>query len=162
MRKYAFLKDNIIVKIESVSDESISESAKEYQLVIDIEDDAISPEVNWILVGNELKSPNILSTIDEITADQQKNQRIFGQKLSEILVDKMGARNLKFTLEGQTLNVASLLQALGSIKSLLDTGALKTARAIITQVKPSFTPYSDILDFAIAEITNFLTEKGYN
>lgn len=160
MRKYAFLNDNIVVKVEAI-DESQLVGCGNYQLVVDIEDFSSQPQIGWILNGSTLESGIPLTTLEQITSEQQKNQRLFGQKLSPTLVDKMGARNLKMALEGQTPNVSSLLNTLGVVKALTETGALKTARGVMIQVKPAYPLYSDILDYAITEITNFLVTMGY-
>jgi hypothetical protein len=161
MRKHAFLRENVVVKIESIDESSYSEDSKECQLLIDVEDFNVQPEIGWVLNGSVLESGVTLDNVDQITSEQQKNQRIFGQKLSPILVDKMGARNLRMSLEGQTPNVSSLLSTLGVVKALAETGALKTARGVMMQVKPAYPLYVDILDFAINEISNFLATMGY-
>ena len=94
---------------------------------------------------------------------QQSKQRDFGLKLSADLVDLMGARNLKFVDTGYgNVNVAALLSQLYSIKSLMDTGALKTARSAMIAVKPSFVNYQDIIQLAIDKITVFLTENEFD
>jgi hypothetical protein len=73
----------------------------------------------------------------------------------------MGARNLKLSEEGVVVDVASLASQLSSIKLLLETGALKTARGICTLQKPNFSNHSDIFQVVIDEITNFLNTNGY-
>lgn len=161
MRKHAFLKDNIVIKIDLIGESDYIEQSKSCQLLIDVEDLTVQPHIGWVLNGSVLESNIHLQNVDQITAEQQKNQRLFGLKLSPILVDKMGARNLRMSLEGQTPNVSSLLNTLGMVKALAETGALKTARGVMMQVKPAYPLYSDILDYAITEITNFLVTMGY-
>jgi hypothetical protein len=63
---------------------------------------------------------------------------------------------------GNTPNVGSILSSLNSVMALLQTGALKTARSAMQQAKNGFILYVDIFDYAIEEITIFLTERGYN
>ena len=99
---------------------------------------------------------------EDIFLDQQKNQREFGIELAANLVDLMGKRNLKMTFEGRVLNVSSLLQTLGSVKALMETGALKTARSVMSQVKPMYPLYTDILDYANDKISKYLTKMKYD
>lgn len=161
MRKHALLKNNTVVEIRDLTEEDYTALAKSYQLIIDIEDMFNRPSVGWILDGNTMRANNNFATLDDAVAEQQKRQREFGQKLSPILVDMMGARNLKLTAEGVTVNVSSLLSSLNSIKALIETGALKTARGVLASVTPVFPAYADIFDYASAQITQFLADNSY-
>jgi hypothetical protein len=161
MRKYAFIKDFRVHSVEELDDESFLDASRFYEAAVDVTDCIPYPEVGWNLVGNELHPPSPLLTMEEITNAQQYNQRVFGQKLAPILVDKMGARNLKLAAEGTVPNVSSLLNALGAVKALMETGALKTARGVMVQLRPSFPLYEDILNYAISDISNFLISMNY-
>lgn len=161
MARYAFMRNNEVCVISDLDASEYASSIALWDALIDVSDIVPEPAVGWILVGNTLSSEAPLSTVDETTLDQQKNQRVFGQKLSPIVVDKMGARNLKLALEGSSPNVGALLSALGSVKALMETGALKTARGVMVQVRPTFPLYEDILDYAVAEISNFLSNMNY-
>lgn len=161
MRKHALLKNNTVVEIRDLTEEDYTALAKSYQLIIDIEDMFNRPSVGWILDGNTMRANNNFATPDDAVAEQQKRQREFGQKLSPILVDMMGARNLKLAAEGVTVNVSSLLSSLNSIKALIETGALKTARGVLASVTPAFPAYADIFDCASAQITQFLADNSY-
>jgi hypothetical protein len=54
MRKQACLINNIVVKVQSFSDEECSEQMKNYDMVVDVVDLVITPDIGWILNGNQL------------------------------------------------------------------------------------------------------------
>jgi hypothetical protein len=161
MRQYALIKDDVITSIENLSNDDYSRRITSYQTIIDIEDMTNKPSTGWILCGNKFKPNNNFATIQDQVYDQQQRQRVFGESLSPVLVDMMGARNLKLSLDGTVVNVASLLNSLNAVKALLETGALKTARTVINSVTASFPAYADIFTYAVNEITIFLAENHY-
>ena len=57
MRKYAFLKNNIIDKIADLEEEGYVEMMKIYPSGVDIEDAYPLPDVGWILIGQRLIPP---------------------------------------------------------------------------------------------------------
>ena len=161
MRLHAFLKDNKVIKVESVENVS-SDEIREYQLVIDIEDDTSMPQVGWILDGNKLLPNSSQSlSIPERAKLQQTHQRLFGEKLAKELVDLVGAKNLELSMGGNSPNVASLLSSLGGILSLLQTGALKTARGIMVSSTAAFPAYSEVFSLGVSEISSFLEANEY-
>lgn len=95
------------------------------------------------------------------TAERQYNQRIFGNRLAPILVDKVGDRNLTLIASGTTVNIPALMTALESIEKYLKAGAIGTAKNVLLYYKPSYVPYDDILQYGINEITNYITSMGY-
>lgn len=54
MTKYAILDENTVVAIETMDEESYLQKVRKHQLIIDIENLVIQPQVGWILVGNKL------------------------------------------------------------------------------------------------------------
>lgn len=161
MRLHACVNDNVVTKVVELDEESYSLEASSNQAVIDIEDIIPRPEVGWNLQGATLVAGSDLS-LDEHDAFQQKSQRLFGQKLLPLAVDKVGARNLKLSRDGTPANVTALASNMASIKMLMEGGALKTVRTLCGMIKPSFPAHEDILDWVSAEITNFLTNNGWN
>lgn len=162
MRKYAILKDLVVNQLVNLSDEEVADMSTRASL-IDVEDMLPQPEVGWVLEGNKLiisSSSNL--TPDECDARQQNTQRLFGEKLLKLAIDKLGARNLKLARENTPADVAALAGQMASIKVLLEGGALKTVRSICNAIKGNFPLHSDILQFVIDEITNFLSENGWN
>ena len=154
MKKYAFIKNNTVRLIDEIEESEYSNHIKHWDSIIDIEDLIQQPSVGWKLEGNILVpgSPEI----------QQQEQQIFGQALSLELVNQMGARNLALSSQGLSVNVAALLNNVGSVKALLETGALKTARSIIILYLPNYPEHSDIFQHGINRITQFLIQKGWD
>jgi two-component sensor histidine kinase len=161
MRKYAFLQNNIVVKVELMSDESYVEQSRIYQLIVDVDGQFPVPEVGWVLNGNVLVSNSGEYTPEQLDRIQQHKQREFGAKLAIDLVDMMGAKNLTLTRQGISVDVSSLLVQLNAIKTLLETGAIKTSKSLIMYIYNSFPTYQSILDHALLEINIFLTNNGY-
>jgi len=160
-RIYAAINDNIVTNIMSLTEEEYVEIAKQNQLVIDIEDIFPQPQLGWVLDGNLLLPNQPIVDADEADAIRQTTQRLYGEKILPELVDLMGQRNLKLIREGSSVNIASLASQMASIKLLLETGAITTARSICLALKPSYPSHADILDKAAEDIANFLSTHGY-
>jgi len=54
MRKYAILNDNTVTSTLMLSDDEVVLQSVKNQLVLDIEDLLIQPQVGWVLTGNAL------------------------------------------------------------------------------------------------------------
>lgn len=152
--KHAFLKNNIVQLVDIISEEDYHLHAREWDAVIIIEGMSPEPTKGWILRGNSLVAVD--------PQEQQALQQIFGASLALQLVNMMGTRNLTLAAQGQSVNVAAVLSSIGSVKSLLETGALKTSRTVIQMSLPSFPQYADVFNYAISEITGFLQQKGWD
>lgn len=161
MRKYAVLQENVVVEISDMEDSQCQERSR-LETIIDIEDQAPQPEIGWVFSQNKIVPTEPVSDPDQLDAIQQKSQRLFGLKLLPRAVDMVGARNLKLAREGTPANVASLATQMQTVKLLLEGGALKTTRTVCTALKPSFPEHSDILQFVMDEINNFLAEHGWD
>jgi hypothetical protein len=97
----------------------------------------------------------------ETNLAQQTEQREYGLQLIPILIDKMGGRNLTLAQNGATVNMIAIASDNSSVKLLIETGALKTARSICSQLQLKYPTHADIYIEVIDNITNFLTQKGY-
>ena len=161
-RYYALINNNVVTKVEVLSEEQVQEAARTNSLVIDIEDILPRPDVNWVLEGNTLVPNNTNISVEAAELYQQTTQRLFGVKLLPTAVDKVGARNLKLDREGTPVDIVALSGQMTSIKLLLEGGALKTARMVCLSIKPMFPNHSDILQETADEITNFLINQGWN
>jgi hypothetical protein len=60
MRKHAFIKDNIVISVESITEDEYIQRISNYQTIIDIEDNSQLVENGWLLSGNHLVSPTPL------------------------------------------------------------------------------------------------------
>jgi len=160
IRTFALLLDNIVLAVEQldIDDDALMQSVgQHYSNIVDIEDMIPRPDVSWILVGNQLVPD---SSIEPFLL-QQKTAREFGLRFSGEIADLIGARNLKLAAGGTTVNIATILQQLNTLKALLDTGCLRAAVNMATAVSPSFPAYSDIFNYAVMGVNAFLAEKGY-
>jgi|GEM_PF-5625418 hypothetical protein len=154
IRKYAFLKNNTVLLIDNIDEVEYVNHIREWDSIIDITDSLPEPRTGWILDGNILVpvSPD----------EQQRTQQAFGSALALELVNRMGARNLQLASQGTPVNVAALLSSVGGIKSLIETGALKTARSILIVSAPNFPDHADIFNYGSSQITSFLQSKGWD
>lgn len=57
MRKYAILDNNIVNEILDLDEDGYRHEASYHQLIVDIEDLVITPQVGWMLVENKLLPP---------------------------------------------------------------------------------------------------------
>lgn len=154
---YALVRNGYVLEIKDLTEEEYRILIKIYDNIIDITNEDPVPQVGWILSGNKL----IELPLKDKLARQQLEQREFGTQLVMKLIDMVGTKNLELSASGSTVNVSSILTSLNSIMSLLQTGALKTARGLLVYYKPSFAVYQDVFQFGVDEITKFLTERGW-
>lgn len=154
MRKYAFIRNNVVQLVSEIEETEYENHVSSWESIIDITDVLPEPKKSWILSGNSLYpvSPDT----------QQIEQQIFGAALSLELVNKVGSRNLQLSQNGTVVNVTQLLTTLGSVKTLLETGALKTARSIIIAVTPGYPSYADIFTEGSTRISTYLQNKGWD
>ena len=160
-RMYAIVNNNMVTQVLNLEDSEVPSISQINQMVIDVENQIPRPVIGWILSGNSLVPSNQSMTDDEFDAFQQKSQREFGQKILSDIVDLLGQRNLKLGREGAVFSVTSLATQSASIKLLLETGALKTARTICYAIKGSFPLHEDIFNLTISNISSFLTLNGF-
>jgi hypothetical protein len=57
MRKYAILDNNTVTEVLDLTEDGYAHEASYHQLIIDIEDLIVQPQVGWILNGNHLTPP---------------------------------------------------------------------------------------------------------
>jgi hypothetical protein len=114
--------------------------------------------VGWVLNGNKLQIPQNLSSREEFEIDLNSRKAEFGSKLSKSAVDRIGARNKILNKSGS--QVISLLTQLLGVKSLLETGALGTARYSCMQLRSLYGEYADIFDEVISQINIFESNFG--
>jgi hypothetical protein len=153
MAKYAFIKNGVVQLVEDINAEEYPNHIPHWDSIIDVTNLIHEPKIGWIVFNNVLVAVS--------PEEQQRVQQIYGTNLALELVNKVGTINLTMASQGETVNVASLLNSLASIKMLLETGALKTARGLCTYYKPQYPAYANVFQLAETEITNFLTERGW-
>lgn len=158
MRKYALINGGVVTSTIDAEEESVCDLVKENQMVIDISDISPQPSPGYVLNGNKLEIPQNMSSREQFEIELNSKKSEFGTKIARSAVDKIGARNKILNKNGS--QVISLLLQLLSIKSLLETGALGTARSSCSQLKSIHTEYTDIFDEVISQINNFESNFG--
>lgn len=158
MRKYALVNNSTVTKIVDVEEEEIADLVRLNESVIDITDESPQPTVGYVLNGNKLQIPQNLSSREEFEIQLNSRKAEFGSKLSKSAVDRIGARNKILNKSGP--QVISLLTQLLGVKSLLETGALGTARYSCLQLRVAYSEYSDIFDEVISQINMFESNFG--
>lgn len=158
MRKYALVNNSMVTKLAEIEEDGFPELIKSNDMVIDITDDSPQPTVGWVLNGNKLEIPQNLSSREQFEIELNSRKAEFGSKLAKSAVDRIGARNKILNKSGS--QVISLLTQLLGVKSLLETGALGTARYSCMQLKTAYSEYADIFDEVISQINNFESNFG--
>lgn len=153
MSKYALVNNAVVTSIVESEDFDYDLHIKTNHMIIDITDQTPSPQIGWVLDGNQLELPVGISDREKIEIDLNRRKREFGTIISNVCVDKIGARNKILNKSGS--QVTALLTALLGVKALLETGALGTARYSCSQLKLVYTEYEDIFDYVINEVNAF-------
>lgn len=149
MRKHALLQDNIVIEIKTANADDINFSA--YQLVIDVHDLIIPPQVGWILDGNRLIPPPgqqvnikdiIMSTIEHY------------QSVAPALLRDLYATN---TLLGITAQQSDqIFEEYSDVLIRLTQGAFPTAIYRLQQKEPSGFVTQEMIDEWISKIQALL------
>lgn len=158
IKLYALINNQVVTNIVSFEETEFQEYSRQNDMVIDIHEVTPQPQIGWVLNGNKLELPVNNSDREKMEIELNKNKRIFGTKLSENAIDRIGARNKILNKNGA--QVTAILTQLLGVEALLRTGALGTARNACTQLKLVFTEYADIFDHVIAEINLFESTFG--
>jgi hypothetical protein len=131
--KYLFVADNIEIEFLT-KEEAISFAA--------------TTEHKGVVLAESEKSERLLA----------KKKREYGLYISNECIELLGARNKILNLTGQ--QVTAMLTQLMPVKSLLETGALNTARVYLVQFKAAYTNHADIFQDGIDDISKFEAEYG--
>ncbi len=157
MRKYALLRENFVVSIESLDEIQYREKCKEYQLIIDVEDLAVQPDIGWVLDGNSAKPYS--SSMSESEKEDKKMRARFriGNAICDEAVIKISARNR--ALAKTSAEVSAIITNFMPIEMALRKCALPTALGGIIQMKPAYTEYEDIFNEIINKINAYLASE---
>lgn len=158
MRKYALIKNSMVVQTVELEDCAVLEAVANNEMVIDITDQVPQPAVGYVLNGNKLEIPQNISSREQFEIDLNSRKAEFGTKISKSAVNRIGARNKILNKSGA--QVTSLLVQLLNVKALLETGALGTARYACTQLREVYMEYADIFNEVINQINDFETNFG--
>lgn len=132
MRKHAILDNNIVVEIMNLDEEFYKHEASYHQLIIDIEDLVIQPQVGWLLSGNILvPPPNAPIPLKDLIKARVK---IYQDQAPELLRD-LYAEN---TLLGITLEQSNqMFSDYQDVLIRIREGAWPTALYCLSQKQPS-------------------------
>ncbi len=158
MRKHALINNSVVTSIVDIEDGEYSQYISTNDMVIDIQDITPLPAIGWVMNGNKLEIPEGSSDREAFEEELNDRKCIFGTKLAKISVNKIGARNKILNKNGT--QVITLLTQLLGVKSLMETGALGTARSSCSQLKVVYTEYADIFQYVIDEINLFEQANG--
>lgn len=157
MRTYACVNDNIVVQIIEIDPSDYIHYGSIYQLVIDIDEMVVKPEIGWIMGGGGALVPP--AEIDPSNLPEYRlecicrSARKFGQGLSMIAADKIGGRNLMLGKTEQ--QIQTFAGQLMQLKLILDGGALVTSRMVMVAMKAAYPEYSDLFQWSIDEIDHY-------
>lgn len=157
MRKYALVKDNVVVSVETLDESQYRDRARDYQLIIDIEDMVFEPQVGWILEGNQLKNFSIDLSNEQLEDMRMRARFKIGNKICNEAVIMISGRNR--TLGKNSTEVNQIITIFTPIEMAMRKCALPTALGGISQMRSGFPEYHDIFDYVIAELSNYLNSE---
>lgn len=147
MRLHAFLKDNIVEKVEAITEDQYVEQAKNYQLIIDVHDYVSAPAAGWVLSGNVIvPSPAQQPSIKQIVKD-----RIFyyQKQAPDLLVDLYADNTL---LGITTAQSSQMFTDFTDVLLCVSQGAFPTAVYKLQQKQPSGFVTQEMINDWIAKI----------
>lgn len=147
MRKYAVLDDNIVKEVLDLDDDGVSRECSYHQLLIDITDLLIQPQVGWVLTGNQLTPPpgQAVAIKDLIKA----KIKYYQDNASDLLRD-LYAQN---TMLGITVQESDeMFSDYADVLMRIREGAWPTALYRLAQKQPSGFVTQEMLDNWIALI----------
>jgi len=141
MRKHAILDNNIVVQIMDLDNELYKHKILYHQLIIDIHDLVISPQVGWLLSGNVLVPPvNAPVSLKDLIKARVK---YYQEQAPELLRDLYAENTLLgITLEQSNAMFSDYQDVLIRIRE----GAWPTALYCLSQKDPSGFVTQEMID----------------
>lgn len=132
MRKYAILDDNIVVQILDLDEDGYIIKAREHQLVVDVEDLVIPPQIGWIISLNKLSPPP--AQVFDLREYTKNKIKFFQESAPELLRDLY----LTNTLLGITVQQSDdMFDDYFDVLCRIREGAWPTAIYRLSQKEPS-------------------------
>lgn len=132
MRKHALLNNNQVEEVRTISEEQFLDLSRQYQLIIDIQDLLIQPEVGWVLVGNQLQ-PSV-QQMPDLSVLIKSRIKFYQDNASELLRD-LYAEN---TMLGITAEQSDqMFDEFADVLIRIREGAWPTALHRLAQKQPS-------------------------
>lgn len=149
MRKHAIINDNTVVEIKSIVEAEFFELAKRHQLILDVQDLVIQPEVGWVLVGNQLQPP--ASQMVDLPRMIKARIKYYQDNASELLRD-LYAEN---TMLGITVEQSDqMFEDFTDVLIRIREGAWPTALYRLSQKQPSGFVTQQMIDRWLALIAS--------
>lgn len=132
MRKYAVVNDFTVTSISTVEEDQVPVLMLGNQMVVDVEDCTIVPQVGWIMSGNQLVAPVTAPT--PITEIIKATIRKFQKAAPELLVQLYTSN----TLAGiTTVQSDAMFTDYQDVLTCIREGAWPTALYRLNQKQPS-------------------------
>lgn len=141
MRKYAILDDNIVNEILDLDEDGYRHEASYHQLIVDIEDLIIPPQVGWTLVGNTLTPPP--SQVINIKDIVKARIKVYQESAPDLLRELYAAN----TLLGLSVQQSDqMFDDYHDVLTRIREGAWPTAIYRLSQKQPSGFVTQQMLD----------------
>jgi len=141
MRKHALLNNNVVVEICDLDENSFNLKIHSHQLIIDIHDLIIPPQLGWVLVGNQLQPPaNAPVPLKDIIKARIK---YYQENAPELLRD-LYAENTLLGITAEQSN--QMFNDYQDVLIRIREGAWPTALYCISQKEPSGFVTQEMID----------------
>lgn len=151
MRRHAFINNNVVTKIQELDDAGYEENARNYQLIVDVEDLIVVPEVGWVFNGINIEPSvaQINNVRQLVTLKLASYQEIAPKLLRELYVDN--------TLLGITTPQSdAMFDVFADVVLRISQGAFPTAIFRLQQKKPSGFVTQVMINNWIARIQKYI------
>ena len=141
MRTYAIVNDNTVTAVSTLTENQVMEQAVENQLILDIEDLLIRPQIGWVLQGNALAlAPGQVVSLKEMIKARVKHY----QESAPELLRNLYAEN---TLLGITAQQSDqMFDDYQDVLIRIREGAWPTALYRLQHKQPSGFVTQDMID----------------
>lgn len=148
MRKHAVLDNNEVISVMDLDENLYAEMARSHQLIIDIHDLVITPQVGWVLIGNQLAPPaNAAVPLKDLIKARIK---LYQEQAPELLRELYSTN----TLLGITLQQSDeMFTEYQDVLIRIREGAWPTALYRLSQKTPSGFVTQEMIDSWSALIT---------
>lgn len=141
MRKYAVLDDNIVKEVLDLDEDGVVYEASYHQLLIDITDLLIQPQVGWILNGNQLTpAPGQAIALKDLIKARIK---YYQDNASDLLRD-LYAQNTMLGITAQQSD--EMFSDYADVLMRIREGAWPTALYRLSQKQPAGFVTQEMLD----------------
>lgn len=157
MKKYALVKNDVVISVEMLTEDAYRQKSMECQVIVDISELVIEPEIGWVLEGNALRPHSSNISLEKIEDTKMRNRFKVGNKVCDEAIVLISGRNRM--LEKNSTQVNQIITTFTPIELAMRKCALPTALLGIAQMRSLFPEYLDIFDYVSSELTNYLNSE---